>query len=225
MKKAIGYIRVSTADQADSGLSLQYQEAKIRAYAEAMDIELIDVVADAGYSAKTLNRPQIQSIIGMITSQAIDAVVILKLDRLTRSVRDLGAVVELIEKNNIALVSVQDSINTSTAAGRLVLNVIGSVAQWESEAIGERTKAAMGVKKAAGQRVGTIPYGFTLAADGVTLIENEAEQNALKLIRQLRSKGLSFRKIGAELARRGIATKKGGAWAATTIKQLCEVTA
>ncbi|NCB40478.1 MAG: recombinase family protein [Erysipelotrichia bacterium] len=222
---AIGYIRVSTADQADSGLSLQYQESKIRAYAEAMDITLVDVVADAGFSAKSMNRPAIQGIISQIKNKTVDAVIILKLDRLTRSVKDLGAIVELIEKNNVALVSVQDSINTSTAAGRLILNVLGSVSQWEREANGERVKAALSVKKGAGERVGTIPYGFDLAADGVALVENADEQNTLKIIRKLRSEGLSLRKIGAELDKRGISTKKGGKWQATTIKQLCEVTA
>lgn len=222
---AIGYIRVSTADQADSGLSLQYQEAKIRAYCEAMDIKLVDVVADAGYSAKSMNRPAMQGIINQIKSKSVDAVVILKLDRLTRSVKDLGAMVELIEKNNVALVSVQDSINTSTAAGRLILNVLGSVSQWEREANGERVKAALSVKKAAGERVGTIPFGYTLADDGIALIENAGEQNTLKIIRKLRADGLSLRKIGAELDKRGIATKKGGKWAAATIKNLCEATA
>jgi site-specific DNA recombinase len=219
---AIGYIRVSTSDQADSGLSLQYQESKIRAYAEAMDITLVDVVADAGYSAKSMNRPAMQGIITQIKNRSVDAIVILKLDRLTRSVKDLGAIVELIEKNNVALVSVQDSINTSTAAGRLILNVLGSVSQWEREANGERVKAALSVKKGAGERVGTIPYGFNLAADGVTLIENADEQRALKIIRKLRAEGLSLRKIGAELDKRGIATKKGGNWQAATIKNLCQ---
>lgn len=223
--KAIGYIRVSTADQADSGLSLQYQESKIRAYCEAMDMHLVDVVADAGYSAKSMNRPAMQGIINQIKSKSVDAVVILKLDRLTRSVKDLGAIVELIEKNNVALVSVQDSINTSTAAGRLILNVLGSVSQWEREANGERVKAALSVKKAAGERVGTIPFGYTLADDGIALIENADEQNTLKIIRKLRADGLSLRKIGAELDKRGIATKKGGNWQAATIKNLCEATA
>ena len=223
--KALGYIRVSTSDQADSGLSLAHQESKIKAYCEALDISLVEIVSDAGFSAKTLNRPGMTEVINQIKSKSVDAVVILKLDRLTRSVKDLGAIVELIEKNNVALVSVQDSINTSTAAGRLILNVLGSVSQWEREANGERVKAALSVKKGAGERVGTIPFGYTLASDGIALVENADEQNTLKIIRKLRSDGLSLRKIGAELDKRGIATKKGGKWQAATIKNLCEATA
>lgn len=220
--KAIGYIRVSTQEQAESGLSLSYQGAKIRSYCEALDIELLDVVADAGFSAKSMNRPAMQDIIKMIERKEVDAVVILKLDRLTRSVKDLGFITELINKTGVALVSVQDSINTSTAAGRLVLNVLGSVAQWERESNGERVKAAMSVKKSAGQRVGDVPYGFDLADDGATLVENPNEQKALELIRELRAKGLSFRKIASELESRGIETKKGrSTWQPQTISNLC----
>lgn len=220
--KAIGYIRVSTADQADSGLSLAHQEAKIKAYCDALDINLVDVISDAGFSAKTLNRPGMTEVINQIKNKSVDAVVILKLDRLTRSVKDLGTMTTLFEKTGVALVSVQDSINTSTAAGRLVLNVLGSVAQWESEAIGERTKAAMSVKKASGQLVGSIPYGFNLADDGITLIANETEQKTLEVIRELRKNGMSFNKIARELEQRGIATKKGGKWAAQTVSNLCQ---
>lgn len=223
--KAVIYSRVSTADQAESGLSLEYQQNKIRAYCEAMEIDAAVNKVDAGFSAKNLDRPGMQEVIALVKAKAVDAVVILKLDRLTRSVKDLGAIVELLEKNGVALISVQDSINTTTAAGRLILNVLGSVAQWEREAIGERTKAALQTKKANGQRTGGIPYGFDLAEDGKTLIRNEKEQRAIEIIRNLRASGLSFRKIGAELEKRGVATKKGGQWQAMTIKQLCEVAA
>ncbi|RLC89158.1 MAG: recombinase family protein [Chloroflexi bacterium] len=220
--KAIGYVRVSTVDQTESGLSLKYQEQKIKAYCEALDINLVETATDAGFSGKSLNRPAIQELIGIIKKKKIDAVVILKLDRLTRSVKDLGFFVELLEKSSIALISVQDSINTTTAAGRLILNVLGSVAQWEAEAVGERTKAALSVKKAAGERVGTIPYGYSLADDGKKLIENPAEQKGLRLMRRLRAKGLSYGKIAKELEKRKVKTKKGGDWQHKTIYNLCQ---
>ena len=220
--KAIGYVRVSTGDQADSGLSLQHQKNKIKAYCEAMDIELSDIMIDAGYSAKSLIRPAMQHVLELVKTKAVDAIVILKLDRLTRSVKDLGELVELIEKKGVALVSVQDSINTTTAAGRLCLNMLASISQWEREAISERTSAALQVKKASGQRVGTIPFGYNLADDGISLIENSDEQKTLNLIRQLRDRGMSFNRIAADLTRRGIATKKGGKWFAKTVSNLCQ---
>ncbi|MBU1105191.1 MAG: recombinase family protein [Candidatus Riflebacteria bacterium] len=222
--KTVGYIRVSTQDQAESGLSLKHQEEKIKAYCEAMDFELIEIRSDAGFSGKSLKRPAIQDIIKMIQEKQVEAVVILKLDRLTRSVKDLCYLVELFEKLGVALVSVQDSINTTTAAGRLVVNVLGSVSQWEREAIAERTKAALGVKKQQGLRIGGIPFGFKIATDNKTLLSVESEQEALGLIRELRSSGLSYRKIAAELELRGIPTKKGGkVWQAKTILNLCQI--
>lgn len=220
--KAVGYVRVSTTEQADSGLSLVYQEGKIKAYCEALDIELIGMKVDAGFSAKSLNRPAIQEVIHLVKSKQANAVIILKLDRLTRSVKDLGFMTEFFEKTGAALVSVQDSINTTTAAGKLVLNVLGAVAQWEREAIVERTKAAMSVKKAANQRVGTVPYGYRLLDDGVSLETIPAEQEALKLMRELRAAGLSFAKIAHELEKRFIYTKRGSnKWQPKTIYNLC----
>lgn len=219
--KAIGYIRVSTEEQAESGLSLTHQRAKVEAYCLATDLELVEVVEDAGQSAKSMNRPGILRALEAVKTGKVDALVILKLDRLTRSVKDLGTLVEIFDKTGAALVSVQDSINTQTAAGRLVLNVLGAVAQWEREAIAERTSAALQVKKSQGFMLGKIPYGFTLAEDKKTLIPNEQEQGVLDVIWRLRSDGLSFRKIGAELTKRGIPTKKGGPWQAATIQGYC----
>lgn len=221
MTKVIGYIRVSTEEQSESGLSLAHQRAKVEAYALATDLELVAVMEDAGKSAKNMSRPGLLDALAMIRKGEASALVILKLDRLTRSVKDLGTLVETFEKTGAALISVQDSINTATAAGRLVLNVLGSVAQWEREAIGERTAAAMAVKKDRGELIGKVPYGFDLAADGRTLIENPKEQEGLSLLRELHGAGLSFRKIGAELEHRGFMAKTGGYWQAMTIRNLC----
>ena len=222
MAKAIGYVRVSTEEQAESGLSLAHQRAKVEAYCIATDLDLVAVIEDAGESAKSLNRPGVQKVIEAVKAGEVAAVVILKLDRLTRSVRDLGTLVDLFDKTGAALVSVQDSINTQTAAGRLVLNVLGAVAQWEREAIGERTAAAMAVKKDRGELVGSVPYGFNLSEDGKTLVSDPREQEALATMRRLRVEGLSFRKIGAELTNQGYQTKNGGPWLPMTIRNLCQ---
>jgi DNA invertase Pin-like site-specific DNA recombinase len=133
--KAVGYIRVSTEKQADHGVSLEAQQTKLAAYAALYDIELVEVIVDAGVSAKTLSRAGLQRALGMLRKGQANALVVAKLDRLTRSVKDLGTLVEeYFSADNITLLSVADSIDTRTAAGRLVLNVLGSVAQWEREA-------------------------------------------------------------------------------------------
>ena len=216
--KAIGYIRVSTEDQKESGLSLEHQKAKIEAYSLAMDIELISIVEDAA-SAKNMKRDGLQTILSMLKSKQADAIIVLKLDRLTRSVKDLGELVQIFDRTGAALISVQDSINTTTAAGRLVLNVLGSVAQWEREAIAERTSAALQVKKSRGERYcNTIPYGYELSDS--KLIANEDEQQAIRLIVSLKESGLSYRKIISELEKMGIQPKQAKSWAAMTVRNI-----
>lgn len=114
-----------------------------------------------------------------------------------------------------------DSIDTRTAAGRLVLNVLLSVAQWEREAIGERTRDALQHKKRKNQRVGCVPFGKSLADDGITLMENDDETQAIQLIRCLRTEGYTLRAIATELESRGILNKAGKAkWIHTQIQKL-----
>jgi len=138
--KTIAYLRVSTDKQADRGVSLDAQRAKVKAYAELYDLELLEVIVDAGESAKSLDRPGLKRALGMLKAGQAEALLVVKLDRLTRSVVDLGTLVErYFAPGKAALLSVGEQIDTRSAAGRLVLNVLASVSQWEREAIGERT--------------------------------------------------------------------------------------
>lgn len=148
--RSIGYVRVSTERQADRGISLEAQEAKIRAMATVQGADLIDVIVDGGESAKSLNRPGLQRLLEMVNKGEVQAIIIAKLDRLTRSVKDLCGLLELLEKRKVALVSVAESLDTSTAAGRLVITIMGAVSQWEREAIGERTRDVLRHKRAPG---------------------------------------------------------------------------
>ncbi len=151
--KAIGYTRVSTRDQADSGASLASQRAKIEAYAVLHDLELVEVIEDAGYSAKSLDRPGMTKLLRLIRGRKVDVVIVAKLDRITRSVRDLGELIDLFQRSGVEFASVADHIDTSTASGPLVLNVMGSVSQWEREVIGERTAEALAVMRSNGRRI------------------------------------------------------------------------
>ncbi len=221
--KVVGYIRVSTEEQAGQGVSLAAQRAKVEAYAALHDLELVEVIADEGQSAKTLKRPGLQTALAMIASGKVDGLVVCKLDRLSRSVADWNHLIDAYfgDKAGKQLLSIQDSVDTRSAAGRLVLNVLMSVAQWEREAIGERTRDALAHKRRSGLRVGKIPFGYSLAGDGKTLIEVGPEQEALRAIRDLRAQGQSMRDIAAELERRGIKTKAGaGKWTHTTIARI-----
>jgi DNA invertase Pin-like site-specific DNA recombinase len=164
--QVIGYVRVSTDRQAEQGVSLETQESKIRAMATIHSAELAEVIIDGGESAKSLNRPGLQRLLALINAGQVQAVIVAKLDRLTRSVKDLCNLLELFEKRKVALISVAESLDTTSAAGRLVITIMAAVSQWEREAIGERTRDALRHKRSQGHRVGNIPFGSRLAADG-----------------------------------------------------------
>ena len=222
--KAVGYIRVSTDQQAEHGISLEAQQAKLTAYASLYDLELVEVIVDAGVSAKTLDRPGLQRALSMLRKGQASALLVAKLDRLTRSVKDLGSLVEdYFSSDTITLLSVADSIDTRTAAGRLVLNVLWSVAQWERETTSERTAEAMAHKREQGQRTSLhAPYGFQIAEDGKTLVADDAEQALLGAIRDSRSHGLSQRAIVAELERQGFTTRKGTALSLMQVQRIMQ---
>lgn len=190
--RAVGYVRVSTDVQASEGVSLEAQKVRIQAHCTALDIKLVDLVVDAGESAKSLDRPGLQAALKLLTIGKADALIVLKLDRLTRSVKDLGHLCEsyFSDAKPWSLLSVSDSIDTRSASGKLILNVLTSVAQWEREAISDRTKEAMQHLKAKGVLLGAAPYGwkYTEALDHAgrrKLIEDPVEQAGIKRICEL----------------------------------------
>jgi site-specific DNA recombinase len=221
-KRVIGYVRVSTDEQSREGVSLDVQTEKVRLYAQLHDLDLVDVIVDGGISAKTLDRPGLSRILAMLDAGDVGGVVIAKLDRLTRSVVDLGTLLDRYfgERAGKQLFSVGDSIDTRTAAGRLVLNVLMSVSQWERETIVERTRAAVDHKRSKGERIGNVPYGFTLGPDGKQLVPELGEAMTVFLIEFLRYHGWPLRKIAAWLNARTFPTKSGRPWSASTIHTL-----
>ena len=217
---AVAYLRVSTEQQATEGVSLEAQRRKVEMYAELYGLDLVAVEVDAGVSAKSLERPALDRARAMLASGEAAALVVVKLDRLTRSVADLGALVEDCNRQGWALLSVSEQIDTRTAGGRLVLNVLASVSQWERETIGERTRAALAYKRERGEKLGgDLPVGQALAADGKTLVPDPAEARALDLVARLRADGLSIRRIADELNARGVPAR-GKRWHPTTVARV-----
>ena len=159
----------------------------------------------------------------MIRRGEASGLLIAKLDRLSRSVVDWNTLIDgyFGERAGKQLFSVTDSIDTRTAAGRLVLNVLMSVAQWERETIGERTRDALQHKIRSGERCGKVRFGYQLAEDGRALLPIPEEQEAIRLMQELKATGESLRDIAAELTRRGILTKEGNTqWKHTTVAQI-----
>ena len=136
-------------------MSLEAQEAKIRAMAMVQGATIIELIVDGGESAKDLRRPGMERLLTLVDERKVDSIIIAKLDRLTRSVKDLAELLERFQRRGVSLVSVAESLDTGSAAGRLVINIMTAVSQWEREAIGERTRDAMQHKKSTGGAWGT----------------------------------------------------------------------
>lgn len=216
--RVVGYCRVSTEEQAREGVSLDAQEQKLRMYAELYGLELVAVIRDSGVSAKSLDRPGLGEALAALDTGAAEGLLVAKLDRLTRSVRDLGTLLDGYFAARFSLLSVADQIDTRTAGGRLVLNILASVSQWEREAIGERTKAALAYKKSQGAHVGAPRLGARV--EGGALVADASEAATVARIQELAAEGCSLRAIAATLAAEGCRTKRGGKWAPETIRKV-----
>lgn len=217
--RVVGYSRVSTREQAQEGVSLALQEKRIRAYCTARGWECEQVIEDRGESGASIKRPGIEEIIALCRAKRTEGIVVLKLDRLTRSVRDLGYLIEdVFQKNGVAFTSVQDNFDTTTANGRLVLNILGTVAQWERDVIAERTSLALQYKKANRQRYGQVPFGYDLAADGKVLVPNEDEWDVIRQMAQWREAGQTLQEIADRLTAADITAQNGGRWAPATVR-------
>jgi len=210
-----GYIRVSTEEQAREGSSLILQREKIEWYCKAHDLELVRIECDAGVSAKTLEREGVAAVLDDLQRGRVDGLVVIKLDRLTRSLRDWAHLIERFfdDRAGRRLFSVSDSIDTRTAAGRMVLNLLMTVAQWEREVIAERTRDALQGKIGRGERCGRVRFGYALADDGKTLVPDPVQQKAIDFMRQWEAQGKTYRDMGALLTEMGNETKEpGGVW-------------
>jgi site-specific DNA recombinase len=207
----VAYLRVSTAGQADRGVSLDAQRAKVQAYAALFELDLVAVEVDAGVSAKSLARPALDRALGMLRDGRAEALLVVKLDRLTRSVRDLCDLVErYFRDGRYALLSVGEQVDTRSASGRMVLNMLTVIGQWEREAIGERTSAALQHIASQGKYTGgAAPYGWALGSDGETLVAVPAEQAVIERARAIRASGASLRAVAATLAEAGHVARSG----------------
>jgi DNA invertase Pin-like site-specific DNA recombinase len=215
--KAVGYVRVSTEEQATQGVSLDAQMEKVKAYASLYDIELVEIIIDAGVSAKTIDRPGLKKALATLEAGEAEALVIVKLDRLTRSVRDLDYLLEKYFADKFSLMSVQEQVDTRTASGRLVLNVLMSVAQWERETIGERTSQALQHKKAQGEHIGGVGFGYQVTAKKLA---QSKDHEIVTAIVEMRGQGMTLTAIADKLNAEGIKTARGGFWYAKTVSNI-----
>lgn len=221
---AIGYVRCSSEEQATHGLSLDAQEASVRAYCALHGFNLVDLVVDAGISAgKPLyTRQGGKRVLASLKAGKAQVVIGTKLDRLFRRASDCLETVAHWNKQGVSLVLLDlggQSINTSSAAGTFTLTLLAAVGEMERNLIRERTAWAMSFKRSKGEHTGTAPYGQQVASDGVHLEPNADEQKALNRIATLRKQGLSIRNIVSALNAEGVQAR-GERWHFATVQAI-----
>lgn len=193
--RLLGYCRVSTAEQAESGAGLEAQERAIIETCRTRGHELWGIVRDEGESGKTLERPGLAGVLKQIADSEADGLIVAKLDRLSRSVIDFGVLLEWFEEAEATLMALDLGVDTSTPGGRLVAHVLMSVAEWERETIAARTKDGLASLRARGQ-----PTGRPAVADRPDLAER---------IRALRADGWTLQAIADQLTEEGVPTARG----------------
>lgn len=208
--RVLGYVRVSTEEQAVSGAGMEAQRAAIRAEAERRGWDVIEVVEDAGWSAKDLRRPGIAHALDLLRDGGADTLVVAKLDRLSRSMLDFAQLMETARKQSWAVVALDVNVDTTTPSGEMVAGVTAVVAQYERRLIGQRTRDGLAAKRAAGVKLGRP----SLLPDDVAARISTA-----------RAEGLSLRGIADALNEDGVPTGQGGArWYASSVKAVLTAT-
>lgn len=210
MQRAALYARVSTEEQAKEGFSIDAQMNILSAWAVVKGYQVADRYIDDGYSAKNLNRPAVQRLLEDCRAGAIDAVVVWRLDRLSRSLRDTLTVVEdVFRAKSIEFISTTESIDTTTTAGRLMLNILASFAQNEREVNEERVRTvSLDLARQCVHMGGTPLYGYSVGSDRHYLI-NEAEAPAVRMAFYMRRDGYGYTDIVTALTDAGYRNRQG----------------
>lgn len=202
---ALGYVRVSTSEQADDGASLEAQRNLLSAEAVRRGWD-VEILADEGYSAKAIeNRPALLSALDRLDKGSADVLLVLRVDRLSRSVSDFAALMARSQRRGWSLVALDLGVDTSTPAGDLMAHVLASVAQYERKVIGQRTREGMAQRRAEGVHVGRPP----------ALPDSTVE----RIVKE-RSTGATLSSIAAGLAADDVPTGHGGRWHASTVRKV-----
>ena len=221
MNYGIGYIRVSTKNQAEDGVSLALQVEKIKAYCYLNDINLIAIYGDPGLSGKTaIKRPGLQAVLEMAKHKKISHMVVYKLDRFSRSTMDCLDMCSQLNERDVALHSICEKLDTKSALGRFFFTLLGALAELERALISERTTDALRKKMRDGEQVSSqAPFGFR-HEDG-QIVPDESEQEALNIIKSLKyEKNMSIRKAADYLLDHGYTGRNGGRISTSTMHKL-----
>lgn len=217
--KAIGYLRVSTEEQAGSGLGLEAQRSAISAAASRLGFELSSFFADEGVSGALPPRERPELALALEQLGAGEVLVVAKRDRLARDRVEIGLLERELAARGVRVFSAAGEGTDGTGSGALLQRGLADLlAEHEREVIRERTRAALAAKRARGERTGAIPFGW--AERGGKLVEVLEEQLALVMMRRLRDEGKGVRAIAAALVAKGIPPKRARTWHPSSVKAI-----
>jgi DNA invertase Pin-like site-specific DNA recombinase len=215
--RAIGYASLNTINPQPTQLGLGDQEQMIPDYVRKRDWELTGMYSEVKNTNSDLNHPQLERVRKAAVRGEFDVLVIARLDRITRNIRYLNAVIaELCLKHDVGLISIEEGLDTSADSGPLAINIIDIFTKWDSKRISDRTREIIAKKRERGERVGHAPFGYTYS--NKKLVEVAEEQRIAELIRKKRDQAMSYHKIARMLNEESIASKRGGIWYAETVK-------
>lgn len=215
-KNAVGYLRVSTDEQT---LGPEAQRAALVAWCERNGCNLVAVHTDQGVSggAEIDKRPGLLAALADLRAHHAGVLLVAKRDRLARDAILAGMIERLVEREGATVRTTDGTSDGDGPEAVLMRRIVDAFAEYERLLIKARTRAALAVKRARGERTGDIPYGSRLAADGIHLEPHAAEQEARRLIHGYRQAGLTLRAIGERLSARGLAPRSGGRWHRQTL--------
>ncbi len=220
---AVGYIRVSTIKQKKEGKSLEGQEAEIIEYCKKNDIDLINIYRDEGISGGSIEpRDEFKEMLNYVLTNDIDTIIAFKLSRFTRNLMDLTNTINLLDKNGVNLIFIEDGINTQSATGKFMSYIVGAVAEMERENTSDFVVMTMEQNALKGNWNGGIVYGYD-SNENKELVVNEEEKIIVEEIFEFFSqKNWGYKKIANHLNHRGVKTKKDTDWSVNSIKQILD---
>ena len=230
-KKVAIYCRVSTTEQAEEGYSIDEQNIKIREYCEREGHEIYNLYEDRGISGKNItNRPGIKQLLQDATENKFDLVIVWKLNRISRKLLDILNIVELLNKHNIAFRSLTENFETETPSGKLQLNIMGAIGEFERETIAENVKMGLLARAKEGRWNGGVVLGYDLVElnnegkkrKNTVLKINEKEANTVRRIFELYSQGHGYKAVVNRVNKEGHKTKRNGEFAVSTVKEILQ---
>lgn len=219
--QAVIYIRVSTLDQANEGVSLAAQRARAEQWAAANGYGVLPhVFCDTVSGKRITNRPELQRALDEACRVKGRALIVYSLSRLARSTRDAIAIAERLAKAGCDLVSLTEKLDTTTAAGKMMFRMLAVLAEFERDLISERTRTALAHKASKGERVGQIPFGKRVDDATALLVNDDGERVTLAHIARLRAANASWQGIADDLNANNIGTKTGRRWTWQTARKI-----